>query len=176
VIRVRNVAGRPDMLQFSVSDTGIGIAIDKQESIFEAFSQADGSTTRKFGGTGLGLTITRRLVSLMEGEIWVESTEGKGSTFFFTALLPEAAQAVRPDILVDLRNLKILVVDDIQINRTIIRKYLEPLGAEIFEAESGVQALALLEQAIPFRLALLDCQMPLMDGLELSTGYAPTPR
>ncbi len=172
VIGVRPVDGCPDMLQFSVLDTGIGIPAEKQESIFEAFSQADSSTTRRFGGTGLGLTITRRLVGLMAGKIWVDSQEGKGSTFYFTARLPQAAQPMRTGAPVDLRNLKVLVVDDFSINRIIVRQYLQPLGAQVFEAESAKQALALLEEAAvngkPFALALVDSQMPEMGGLDLS--------
>ena len=171
VISVCPVDGLPDMLQFSVADNGIGIPAAKHATIFEPFSQADSSTTRRFGGTGLGLTITRRLVGLMEGDIWVESQEGKGSTFFFTAHLPPASQPVRNDIPVDLRNLKALVVDDFPINRIIVRQYLQPLGAEVAEAESAKQALALLEQAAeksePFALVLVDSQMPEMCGLDL---------
>jgi signal transduction histidine kinase/DNA-binding response OmpR family regulator len=171
VIGVRPVDDKPDMLQFSVSDTGIGIPAEKHAAIFEPFSQADSSTTRRFGGTGLGLTITRRLVGLMEGDIWVDSKEGEGSTFRFTARLPQATQPVRTDIPVDLRNLKVLVVDDFPINRTIVRQYLQPLGAEVSEAESAKQALALLEEAavkgVPFALALVDSQMPEMCGIDL---------
>ena len=179
VICVSTVEGSPDMLQFSVSDNGIGIPSEKRDSIFEAFSQADSSTTRRFGGTGLGLTITRSLVSLMDGKIWVDSQETKGSTFYFTAYLPRATQLVRTDIPVDLRKMKILVVDDFSMYRTIVRQYLQPLGAEVFEAESAKQALELLEEAAkkgePFALALMDCQMPEISGLDLSSQIIANP-
>ncbi len=149
-----------DSMQFSVSDSGIGIPLEKRDTIFEAFSQADTSVTRRFGGTGLGLTITRRLVQLMGGDIWVDSEEGKGSTFYFTAHLPIATQSVRSDIPVDLRNLKTLVVDNLAINRTIVRQYLQVLGAEVFEAASADQAELLIQQALalndPFALLLVD--------------------
>jgi PAS domain S-box-containing protein len=152
--------GQGDMLQFSVSDTGIGIPAEKRETIFEAFSQADSSVTRRFGGTGLGLTITRRLVQLMGGEIRVDSQEGKGSTFYISVHLPVSTRRVRDYAPVDLRNIKVLVVDDFAINRTIVRQYLQPLGAEVIEAESTLCALSLIEQAAadgaPFSLVMLD--------------------
>jgi two-component system, sensor histidine kinase and response regulator len=170
-ICAKTVDGSPDLLQFSVSDNGIGIPAGKQESIFDAFSQADSSTTRRFGGTGLGLSIVRSMAGLMKGKVWVESTEGKGSTFYFTASLPPASQSMRADVPVDLKRLKTLVVDDFPINRIIVRQYLQPLGAEVFEAESAKQALLMLEQAAaagdPFTLAVVDYQMPVMDGLDL---------
>ncbi len=179
VIGVHPVSDGADMLNFSVSDNGIGIPLHKQKAIFEAFSQADNSITRQFGGTGLGLTITRRLVHLMEGEIGVESIEGLGSTFYFTVHLPPSVQTLRNDIPVNLRKLRILVVDDFPINRTIVRKYLEPLGAEVDEAESAAQALALLEEAVmdekPFALVLLDNQMPEVSGIDLSKHIRDNP-
>ncbi len=179
VIFVYPVEGHPAMLRFSVSDTGIGIPAEKQAAIFEAFSQADSSVTRRFGGTGLGLSITRRLVKLMDGEIGVDSREGYGSTFHFTAHLPQALQAQSISAPVDLRSAKILVVDDYGINRIIVRKYLEPLGADVAEADSAVQALALLERAAvdgkPFTLALLDCQMPEVGGIDLSVHIRAEP-
>ncbi len=164
-----------DLLQFSVTDNGIGIPPEKQQAVFEAFSQADSSITRRFGGTGLGLTITRRLVSLMEGKIWLESEVGKGSTFFFTANLPQAAKPLSADIAIDLHNLKVLVVDDYHINRIIVRQYLQPLGALVCEADSAKQALSLIEQSPPFDLAIVDCQMPEMDGIALSAKLRANP-
>ncbi|MDX8398704.1 MAG: response regulator [Gallionellaceae bacterium] len=179
VISVNHVEGQADMLRFSVSDTGIGISAEKQKTIFDAFAQADGSITRRFGGTGLGLSITRRLVKLMDGKIGVDSKEGEGATFHFTVHLPQASLAVRSDAPVDLRKLKILVVDDFATNRIIVRKYLEPLGAEIVEANDATKAIALLEQAArvkkPFDLALLDNEMPDMNGIELSVKIRAEP-
>ncbi len=180
VVSVQPVRGNPDKLKFSVADNGIGIPADKLESVFNAFSQVDGSITRRFGGTGLGLTITRRLAAMMGGEIWVDSQEGKGSTFHFTAFLPPATHpAYLPTVPADLRGLKALVVDDYPINRTIVRQYLQPLGAEVAEAESGNQALSLLIDAAakgePFALALVDCHMPEMEGVELSMQIRANP-
>jgi len=179
VIFVNHVDGQADMLRFSVSDMGIGISAEKQKIIFDAFAQADGSITRRFGGTGLGLSITHRLVKLMGGEIGVDSKEGEGATFHFTVNLPQASLAVRSDAPVDMRKLKILVVDDSATNRIIVRKYLEPLGAEIIEANEATQALALLEKAVqakkPFDLALLDNEMPDMGGISLSAKIRAEP-
>ena len=168
VIAVRSL--KEHMLQFSVIDNGIGIPADKHEAIFEAFSQADGSITRQFGGTGLGLTITRRLVNLMEGEIHVESQQGKGSSFIFSARMPAVIRVVRSAV--DLGRLKILVADDHAINRIIVRRYLQPLGAEVWEADSAQQALALIAQAAdkPFALVLLDssvCELSTRSGADM---------
>ena len=181
IIYVQRVPDHSEYLQFSVQDNGIGIPIEKHETIFEAFSQADSSTTRRFGGTGLGLSITRRLVELMGGKIWIKSQPNKGSTFIFTALLPQVnSPAPQNDLPINLQNLKLLMVDDHAINRIIVWKYLQPLGMIVHEAESAQQALLLLEEAAqkgePFTLALLDCQMPEMDGLDLSMLIRANPQ
>jgi anti-sigma regulatory factor (Ser/Thr protein kinase) len=137
------------LLHFQVSDTGIGIPPEKQASIFEAFSQADGSTTRRFGGTGLGLTISSTLVQLMGGRIWVESEAGKGSTFHFTAAfdLAELSQA-GPSTDPILASLPVLIVDDNPVNRRILhaqltRWHTRPTavvgGAEALDAFSSAQ-------------------------------------
>jgi len=169
-ICVETIEAHPEMLRFSVSDKGIGIHVDKLSTIFSPFSQADTSITRRFGGTGLGLTITRHLVELMGGEIWVESKVGEGSTFYFTVNLP-SAQPIDPQVSVDLRHLKVLVVDDVSMHRIIIARYLQPLGAEVLEAESAKLALAILAEATdkgkPFTLVLIDAGMPGMSGFEL---------
>lgn len=179
VLRVSAYPQSTDKIQFSVSDMGIGIPGYKQKIIFEPFSQADSSTTRKFGGTGLGLSITRKLVNMMEGEVWVESQVGEGSTFYFTAHLPKANKSMKCDVPVDLRNLNVLVVDDFPINRTIVKKYLQPLGAKVSEAESASQALGLLLEAEArgdsFSLVLTDAQMPEVGGLALCVQIRANP-
>ena len=161
-------------VRFSVRDTGVGIPREALEKIFSSFTQADGSTTRKFGGTGLGLTISRQLVELMGGTIRVESEPGRGSDFIFTVRLREAAEsdlapsAPRPD----LKGLKVLVVDDNRTNREILEKQLYVWGMRSRGAGGGVEALSLLRAAgserAPFDLAILDYHMPDIDGLQLA--------
>ncbi|MFA5260191.1 MAG: PAS domain S-box protein, partial [Candidatus Omnitrophota bacterium] len=165
-------------LQFSVSDQGIGIPQDKLQSIFDAFSQADTSTTRKFGGTGLGLAISRRLVDLMGGRIWVESEEYKGSTFWFTAKFmvaeprPVAVEIPPPDarnpppvVNPGLEHLRILLAEDNIVNQKITVRMLEKRGWAVKTADNGKQVLECLD-AGEFDVILMDAQMPLMDGYE----------
>jgi signal transduction histidine kinase/CheY-like chemotaxis protein/ligand-binding sensor domain-containing protein len=157
-------------LHFVVQDTGIGIAPQKQKLIFEAFSQADGSTARKVGGTGLGLTISKRLVEMMGGRIWVESVEGKGSAFHFTTSLGEGKAAEAPPAMatVALAGLGVLVVDDNITNRRILQEMLSNWGMKPTPAESGTTALECVKQAeAPFALILTDFNMPDMDGFTL---------
>ena len=163
-------------LHFSVRDTGIGIPAGKQRTIFEPFSQADGSTTRKFGGTGLGLTICSRLVEMMNGKIRVQSTEGYGSTFHFTAKLETlpATQAEKPapDWSGRFTNVRVLVVDDNATNRRILEEVLNHWQMRPTCVESGRAAISAANLARslddPYRLALLDLFMPEMDGIELA--------
>ncbi|MGB3681619.1 MAG: PAS domain S-box protein [Rubrobacteraceae bacterium] len=161
-------------IRFEVSDTGIGISDEQQERLFDSFTQADTSTTRRFGGTGLGLTISRQLVALMEGEIQVESEPGRGSTFYLT--LPLEKQPDEPRVVpaapANLRNLKALIVDDNDTNRRILHGQLAAWGMESEGAESARKGLEALRSAAesgePYDLALLDMQMPEVDGLELA--------
>ncbi len=161
-------------LIFQVRDTGIGIPADKIDRIFQAFEQADSSTTRRYGGTGLGLTITSRLIQLMEGKIWVESEVGRGSTFFFTAKLKTAPQGTEYPIgneIGQFRGLRILIVDDNATNRLILREILEHRGLVTEMCASASEALTLLRRAValrqPFSLMLTDVNMPDVDGFTL---------
>jgi two-component system sensor histidine kinase/response regulator len=161
-------------LNFSVSDTGVGIAEDKQSLIFEAFTQADNSMSRTFGGTGLGLTISKQLIELMGGKIWVESKEGLGSTFHFTAqfVLNPAVQQPTRSRGSNLKGVPVLIVDDNGTNRFILSSYVKRWGMEPTCASNGREALELLETAARarklFPLMLLDAMMPQIDGFQLA--------
>jgi CheY-like chemotaxis protein len=160
-------------LQFSVRDTGIGMTAEQQAKLFQAFSQADTSTTRKYGGTGLGLTISKRLVNMMGGEIWTESEAGQGTTFNFTADFGLGKELVKRHFepAPDLRGVKVLVVDDNATSREILQDILESFSFEVFLAASGKEALEEIERAdrdTPFKLVIMDWKMPVMDGLEAS--------
>src|SRR5271157_76645 len=166
-------------LHFVVSDTGVGIASEKQKLIFEAFSQAEGSTARRFGGTGLGLTISSRLVEMMGGRIWVESALGQGSSFHFTANLgagkevAETQPAAAPACLV---GLGALVVDDNASNRRILEEMLSRRGMRPKLAESGIVALQYLKEAKDsFAVILTDLNMPDMDGFTLVEQLRQSP-
>jgi len=169
------------VLRFSVSDTGTGIPADKVDTIFERFTQVDSSTTRKHGGTGLGLTISKRLVELMGGRIWVKSTLGRGTTFYFTARLEIRTEPTQSftHLPVDLRDARVLVVDDDAANRLTVREMLSLQGAVVTEADSGEQGLAELkrarEAAKPFQVVLLDCSMPGMDGFQVAERIQSDP-
>lgn len=166
--------GSQILLQFSVRDTGIGIASDKLERIFERFTQADSSTSRMFGGTGLGLAIARRLTELQGGKLQVESEPGKGTHFWF--VLPVEVAEVSPNTLAtdesghpgwaNLR--KVLLVDDHALNRKVARAFLERWELRVEEAGNGAEALEVLAASQDFDLILMDLHMPVMDGYEAS--------
>ncbi len=161
------------MLQFSVRDTGVGLTEEQKGKLFQAFSQADMSTTRKYGGTGLGLTISKRLVNMMGGEIWVESEAGKGSEFIFTAKFGLARKFSRRRLepSVDLRGMRVLVVDDNASSREILQSLLETMSFDVTVAASAEEGIAELEKeakASPYRLVVMDWKMPGMDGIKAS--------
>ncbi len=181
------------MAKFSISDTGIGIAPDKFEQIFQSFEQVDSSTTRQFGGTGLGLAITKRLVELHGGTIWVESSLGTGSVFYFTLPLAkenqiplERSALIQRDLWISIPEIanfnpiededlnsnkgdrvKVLVVDDEPINRQVLRNHLTLIGCEVFDAANGGEALSQIRDSGPFELMLLDIMMPGMSGYDV---------
>ncbi len=156
-------------LRFAVIDTGIGITPDQQAQVFRAFTQADGGITRKYGGTGLGLTITRRLIELMGGHIRLESQPGQGSTFSFTISLEVAPLSAPPEPASPLTGWRVLVVDDVAINRQIVNELLSLAGARVESSDSIATALAALRTGYaggqPYQLLVLDSQMPDGDSL-----------
>jgi len=170
------------VLHFSVRDTGVGIPKDKQDRVFEVFTQADASTTRRFGGTGLGLSISRRIVELMGGKIWIESEEGEGSVFHFTARVGIGIACVEEmpgEMLDSLQDLPVLVVDDNETNRIILRELLESWEMRPFLCEGGESALREIARARaegePLKLMLTDAMMPGMDGFELAERVGDFP-
>jgi PAS domain S-box-containing protein len=174
VLRVERISESESdaWLRFSVRDTGIGIPLNKQQTLFTSFTQVDASTTRKYGGTGLGLAISRKLVELMGGEIGLESQEGVGSAFWFTlhfARQQESARRNAPEVPV--KGARILVVDDNATNREVLTAQLQSWGAAVVARESGPEALVCLRNAAaagaPFHVAVLDGLMPGMDGAAL---------
>ncbi len=182
-VEVESQQAQSVVLHFTVRDTGIGIAPEEQKQIFEAFTQADNSMSRKYGGTGLGLTISSRLVEMMDGNIWLESALGEGSTFHFTARLGQAKAAAEessPKNIISLQDLPVLVVDDNATNRKILEAMLTHWLMRPEMASSGEEGLAALERAAaagsPFPLVLLDAQMPEMDGFALAERIKQNPQ
>ncbi|MEO5360471.1 MAG: ATP-binding protein [Nitrospirota bacterium] len=158
-----------DILLFSIADTGIGIPADRKDKIFEAFTQADSSTTRRFGGTGLGTTISRQLVELMGGSIWLESELGKGSVFYFTVKLTptQYMPGDAPDVAESKlqKTLRVLVAEDIEENILLLKTRLTQCGHTVDIARNGLEAVERYKSG-GFDIILMDMQMPVMDGLE----------
>ncbi|MGD8497433.1 MAG: response regulator [Chromatiales bacterium] len=181
VIRTECVDSTGDAaeLRMEVQDTGVGIAPEAQNRIFESFTQEDGSTTRRFGGTGLGLGIARRLTRLMGGDIGLNSEPGKGSTFWFTVRLRKEPSSASGQSAPTLQGRRVLAVDDNATNREILEQQLAPLGLEYETCGDGPQALTRLRsaqrQGSPFDLVLLDCHMPGMNGATVSAELRADP-
>jgi len=164
------------VVEFAVEDEGIGISGADQEKLFHAFSQVDNSATRRFGGTGLGLMISKKIVGMMGGEVWLESAEGRGSTFFFTARLEKAA-GEHLEALVQtgsdavgaaralLEGKRILVVEDNDMNQELIRELLAKNRVDLSMAANGKEAVDMVLEGA-FDAVLMDCHMPVMDGYE----------
>ncbi|QBF81588.1 response regulator [Shewanella maritima] len=174
IVKAQEVSRDSDavLVKFGVSDTGIGMSDEQMARLFKSFSQADASTTRKYGGTGLGLTISKTLSEMMGGEIWVESAEGAGSTFFFTAKFGISKQSSKSASLsTNLEQLKVLIVDDSMAAREILHTQCDSLGFISDVAPSGEEGLEKLilaeQQGSPYQLVLADWKMPTMDGIEL---------
>jgi signal transduction histidine kinase/DNA-binding response OmpR family regulator len=181
-IALEDADGDGATMHVRVRDTGIGIPVEKQQMIFEAFSQADGSTTRRYGGTGLGLAITRRLVALMGGRVWVESEPGEGSVFHFTPrfrLADEPVTRTPPLSRAALSGLRVLAVDDNETNRRLLDAMLTAWGVRPTVVDGGGSALAALEAAYaesaPYGLVLLDAHMPGIDGFEVAVRMRANP-
>jgi PAS domain S-box-containing protein len=168
-------------VKFSVTDTGIGISPEQQRLLFQRFSQADASTTRQYGGTGLGLAISKQLAEIMGGQIGIQSVPGKGSTFWFTAVLAKQVDATKPgpSAPADLHDVRLLVIDDNATNRMILNKMLEGFGCRVTTVASGQEGLHALRVAAQrgdvFRLVVLDMQMPEMDGEQTAQAIKADP-
>ncbi|MEQ1858950.1 MAG: PAS domain S-box protein [Chthoniobacteraceae bacterium] len=170
------------VVRFEICDTGIGIGPEAQAKLFQAFVQADGSTTRKYGGTGLGLAICKQLVKQMGGQIGVQSDSGKGSTFWFTARFgkQQPGKMVAPARRAELQNRRVLAVDDNETSRLVLQHLLAAWGVEQHIVPSGEEALSLMRREAnrgrPFELIVIDLTMPGMDGLMLARAIKSDPR
>ena len=177
VVSVNNLQHNTATLTFSIIDTGIGLSVEQQQRIFQPFTQADSSTTRRYGGTGLGLTICRHLIELMGGEIHCQSELNKGSRFWFrvplTLFNPEkdSINLSVPAIVNLQAQAHILIVEDNPVNQQVVIHMLKKLGLRYTIAENGRDALAQLSSANDWDLVLMDCQMPIMDGFEATKRW-----
>jgi len=169
-VEIADDTGTQIKLKFSVSDTGIGLKLDEQKRLFQAFTQADESTTRKHGGTGLGLAIAKRLVEMMGGTIWVESEIGVGSTFSFTAWMEygkQHAPRVTPE---KLNGLRTLIVDDHAVARRVLAEYCANIPLQVDAVNDGMEAMTAVRQAArdgrPYELIFMDCLMPMVSGVD----------
>jgi len=159
-------------LKFTVADTGIGISVEDSGKLFKSFTQVDGSITRRFGGSGLGLIISKNLVNKMNGNIWFESKEGQGTSFYFTAKFKLGNEVIEKErkeyrLVKNKKGMRVLVVEDSIVNLNVISKMLEEKGYETHKAENGLKALE-LAQKVKYDVILMDIQMPLMDGIEVT--------
>jgi signal transduction histidine kinase/CheY-like chemotaxis protein len=182
-VSLREATAEEVELEFEVHDTGIGLSPEQTQGLFSGFSQVDMSTTRKFGGTGLGLAISKRLVELMGGRLWVESSIGVGSIFFFTAYFGRRDVQQSIQITKDeeaqieggaLQGMRILVAEDNEFNQDVIREILEQWGVEVSISGNGFEALQQLTEE-SYDIVLMDVQMPLMDGYEATRKIRATP-
>ena len=171
-VKTEYVDQKAATLKFTVRDTGIGIREDQKERLFDAFAQADGSTTRKYGGTGLGLAICKKIVEMLGGKIWVESEAGQGSSFHFTVevrLMPDEKRQSGMALPPTLRGKKVLVVDDNPSTLMILKRYMDTFGFRTEMANTGEAALALHDRSVdvdPFALVIMDIRLPGIDGVE----------
>src|SRR5207244_3091224 len=172
------------MVRFAVSDTGIGLTQEQMGRLFQAFEQADASTTRQHGGTGLGLAISKRLARLMGGDVGVTSQVGQGSTFWFTAYLAKGEGKAQRVVTPDLRGRRVLVIDDNAQAREVLSSMLQSMTFKVDEAPSGQEGIELVRQAAerrePYDAVFVDWHMPGMDGIEcgrrvLALPILPTP-
>ena len=178
--RVLEASGDGQLIEFSVKDTGIGMTEAQIERLFQAFEQADTSTTRKYGGTGLGLAISKRLAELMGGHVGVTSEAGKGSTFWFTARLGKGVPAPRPSLLrSDLRGRRVLIIDDNSSARAVLSNMLTTMTFVADEAPSGEEGIEMVREAAkrgePYEIIFVDWQMPRLDGIETSKRILALP-
>src|SRR6185503_1726483 len=181
IVRVtkENNPGPECLLRFAVADSGIGIPLEAQQRIFDAFSQADGSTTRRYGGTGLGLAISKQLVQMMKGQIGVESAPGTGSTFWFTAEFGTQTGATPGCDTHSLEDLRVLIVEDNATNRAMLDNQISSWGMRNRSLETGQEALHVLRNVAefkdPYRIAILDMELPVMDGISLARSIKSDP-